>query len=282
MVAPSFITGNPILDFLYLLLNGISEVPLISSPLAGVLILIGVLIASRKAAAIMALSSLIGAAVAIVLGAPYGLVTFGLFGYNSVLTGMAFWSGPFTKLNKTTLIISLFGAGITSIVWMVFDHVMGDWFVLGGNGWAIPGFTASFIFTTWVIMLAVKRYGHDIWPRPHYPGREPQLRKLSEGEKVSPFVTASGAGELIPDSENPIQVKIPSFKWTAKEFAIAVLNGVSQVTFVENWKTGILWVIGLTFAFELAPGRLFTNAYTTGWNPYSPLFFAGLMLSCSV
>ena len=41
-----------------------------------------------------------------------------------------------------------------------------------------------------------------------------------------------------------------TFKWTAKEFIIATLKGVSQVTFVENWKTGIFWVVGLTLSFE--------------------------------
>ncbi|MFI5449463.1 MAG: urea transporter [Candidatus Bathyarchaeia archaeon] len=41
--------------------------------------------------------ALIGAAVAYILGASTELITFGLFGYNSILTGMAFWSGPFTK-----------------------------------------------------------------------------------------------------------------------------------------------------------------------------------------
>ena len=58
----------------------------------------------------MVLSGLIGAGMAIALGAPYGLVTFGLFGYNSILTGMAFWSGPFVKANKATFFISVFGA----------------------------------------------------------------------------------------------------------------------------------------------------------------------------
>ena len=55
------------------------------------------------------------------------------------------------------------------------------------------------------------------------------------------------------------------------------------MTFVENWKTGVFWVVGLTLAFELAPvvaGQnlpWYTNAYTTGWNPLSPLYLAGVM-----
>jgi urea transporter len=210
---------------------------------------------------------LIGAGMAILLGADHNLVTFGLFGYNSILTGMAFWSGPFVKANRATLSISIFGAAITAVAWMAFSHFMGDIFspdLRGGvlNSVAIPGFTSSFIFTTWAMMYASKRYGHDIWPE------TPQSAKA----------------DTITGSDNPIQETVENFKWTAKEFIKATLKGVSQVTFVENWKTGLFWVIGLTLAFELAPfiagvqdKPWYTNAYTSQWNEYSPLYLAGVM-----
>jgi len=263
MAVPNYSTGDPLLDFFFTLFNGIAEVPLFSSPVTGILILAGVILASRKAGAMMALSGMIGAGMAIAFGAPYGLVTFGLFGYNSILTGMAFWSGPFVKVNKATFFISVFGAAVTAVTWMAFSHLMGDLFVLDGlaESWAIPGFTSSFIFTTWAMMYASKRYGHDIWPEAPAPAKE----------------------ELISGSGNPVQVKMENFKWTVKEFMIATLKGVSQVTFVENWKTGIFWVVGLTLAFELAPllpdqdRPWFTNGYTSQWDPFSPLYLAGLM-----
>jgi urea transporter len=237
-------TGNPVIDFFYILFNGISEVPLFSSPLTGILILIGVIIASRRAGAMMAISGLIGAGMALLLGAPYSLIVFGLFGYNSILTGMAFWSGPFVKRNQATLLLSLIGAAVTAVTWMAMSHFMGDIFA---TGYAIPGFTSSFIFTTWIMMYATKRYGHAIWPSP--PSAEP-----------------SAAPQEAP------------FKWTAVEFIKSTLKGVSQVTFVENWKTGVFWVVGLTLSFELfSPGHIFTNGYTTGWNSSSPLFLAGAM-----
>ena len=162
--------------------------------------------------------------------APYDLVTFGLFGYNSILTGMAFWSGPFVKANKATFFISVFGAAITAFTWMAFSHLMGDMFLLGGpaGGWAIPGFTSSFIFTTWALTLA---RGLD----------------MTYGQRL----LAPPKEEPRPESGKPAQEE--SFKWTAKEFIIATLKGVSQVTFVENWKTGVFWVVGLTLAFQLAP-----------------------------
>jgi urea transporter len=262
MAIPTYSTGDPILDFFFTLFNGIAEVPLFSSPITGILILAGVFIASRKAGAMMVLSGLIGAGIAILAGAPYDLVTFGLFGYNSILTGMAFWSGPFVKANRATFFISVFGAAITAFTWMAFSHLMGDMFILNGvaNSWAIPGFTSSFIFTTWALMYATKRFGHDIWPAPPPAPKE----------------------ELISESGNPKQEG--SFKWTAKEFIIATLKGVSQVTFVENWKTGVFWVVGLTLAFQLPPVLAgvqdipwWTNGYTAQWDEFSPLYLAGLM-----
>ena len=267
MAVPVYASGNPLLDIFYILFNGISEVPLFSSPITGIFILAGVFIASRKAGMMMALAGLIGAAVALLLGAKYENVVFGLFGYNSILTGMAFWSGPFVKANRVTLFISIFGAAITAVAWMAFSHFMGDMFAPNLKGGlaasvAIPGFTSSFIFTTWAMMFASKRYGHDIWPEP----------------------PKSARAETITESENPVQTNPENFKWTAKEFIISTLKGVSQVTFVENWKTGVFWIIGLTLAFELAPfiagvqdRPWYTNAYTSGWNEHSPLFLAGLM-----
>ena len=267
MAVPVYASGNPLLDIFYILFNGISEVPLFSSPITGIFILAGVFIASRKAGMMMALAGLIGAVVALLLGAKYNDVVFGLFGYNSILTGMAFWSGPFVKANRVTLFISIFGAAITAVAWMAFAHFMGDMFAPNLKGGvaasvAIPGFTASFIFTTWAMMFASKRYGHDIWPEP----------------------PKSARAETITESENPVQTNQENFKWTAKEFIISTLKGVSQVTFVENWKTGVFWIVGLTLAFELAPiiagvqnRPWYTNAYTSGWNENSPLFLAGLM-----
>lgn len=267
MGIPTYSSGDPLLDFFYILFNGISEVPLLSSPVTGIFILAGVLLASRKAGIMMVAAGLIGAATALLLGADYGLVTFGLFGYNSILTGMAFWSGPFVKANRVTLTISIFGAIITAVAWMAFAHFMGDIFSpddKGGiaNSVAIPGFTSSFIFTTWAMMYASKRYGHDVWP---------EVPEFTKEDKIS-------------GSDNPVQLKLENFKWTPKEFIIATLKGVSQVTFVENWKTGVFWVVGLTLTFELAPliagvqdRPWFTNGYTAQWNEYSPLYLAGLM-----
>jgi len=219
----------------------------------------------------MIISSLAGAALGLLLGAPLHLITFGLFGYNSVLTGLALWSGPFVKSNKLTFALSVFGAAITAVTFMALDHALGDWFSIGGNGWAIPAFTGPFIITTWVIMYASKRFGWDVWPHPDVPDRAPML--ISVHDIASGFT----ADQLIKDSENPIQKPLEGFKWTPWEFIKASLRGVAQVSFQENWVTGVFWVVGLTLSWQLVAGNVFTNGYTAGWDPASPLFLAGVM-----
>src|SRR5919198_2087107 len=266
----NFSTGNPFLDLFYILFNGVSEVPLISSPITGILILAGIFLASRKAGFMMTLSSLIGAGMGLILGADYKLITFGLFGFNSVLTGMAFWSGPFVKANKATFWYSIFGAAVTAVFWMAFAHIMGDFFAIGGQGYAIPGFTASFIFTSWFLIFASQRFGYDFGINQKKEAEEYKMHQYNENKvKLEPL-----------QPENPTQEQQQEFKWTVSEFIKSTLKGVSQVTFVENWKTGIFWIVGLTLSFELAP--LLTGNPTYWWsNAYSgsfnPLYLAWAM-----
>ena len=132
------------------------------------------------------------------------------------------------------------------------DNVLGNFFVEGGGGYGST-FTLAFCVSTWATLLAAKYYAIDIFPDPTPSGGQgPEFN-----EKL-----ASGVSILIKGSGNPAPEEIKGFKWTPWEFIKAVLNGVSQVTFIENWKTGLFWVIGLTLSFTLVSGNLFANAYT--------------------
>lgn len=74
--AANFSTGNPGLDFFYTLFSGISQVPLFSSLINGILILAVVILASQTAVAMMVLSGLIGAGMAILFGATWCAICF--------------------------------------------------------------------------------------------------------------------------------------------------------------------------------------------------------------
>ena len=271
MFAPSFNSGNAAIDFIYILFNGISEVPLVSSVLTGLLILLGVLFSSRKAALMMVAGSLIGAAVGMIMGVPYSMITSGLLGYNSVLSAMGLWSGPFVKTNRATLLLSLFNAAMTVVVYLALDNVFSNLFVQGGGGYGIPSFTLGFCVATWATLLAAKFYGIDIF----------DLSKLPEGAASADGHIHDGIGSgivvLIKGSGNPTPQDVPGFKWTPWEFIKASFTGVAQITFVNNWVTGVFWVVGLTLSFSLVPDHLFANAYAASWDPFSPLFLAGAM-----
>ncbi|MGG3892139.1 urea transporter [Metabacillus fastidiosus] len=132
-------------NFLSLILatfRGISQVILIENALSGFIILLAITISSYQLGIIAVLSSLIGTIVAKIGGADEVKVNQGLFGYNSVLTGIAlalFLNGPYQW------IIVLIGAGIASIVTATIMHIM--------RNSGLPILTFPFIILTWFMLL---------------------------------------------------------------------------------------------------------------------------------
>lgn len=102
-------------------LKGISQVILIENAVTGAIILLAIMISSFSLGVIALLSAMIGTLVGKLGGADEELVNQGLFGFNSVLTGMAlylFLTGPYHW------ILSLIGAFLAAIVTAALMHVM--------------------------------------------------------------------------------------------------------------------------------------------------------------
>ena len=100
------------ITFIAASLKGISQVILIENAITGLLILIAITIDSYYLGIIALLSAIIGTLVGKFGGADEKTINQGLFGYNSVLTGMAlalFLSGPYMW------IIALVGAAVAAI-----------------------------------------------------------------------------------------------------------------------------------------------------------------------
>lgn len=107
--------------FLTVSLKGISQVILIENAVTGAIILLAIMVSSFSLGVIALLSAMIGALVGRLGGADDKLVNQGLFGFNSVLTGMAlylFLTGPYHW------ILSLIGAFLAAIVTAALMHVM--------------------------------------------------------------------------------------------------------------------------------------------------------------
>ncbi|MFC7393990.1 urea transporter [Scopulibacillus cellulosilyticus] len=129
-------------------LKGISQVILIENALTGLIILIAIAIASLPIGIITIASALIGTLIGHAGGADQKTVKQGLFGYNSVLAGIAL------SLNLTggqRWIIALAGAAVAALLTAAMMHVM--------RSSGIPVLTFPFIAVTWIVLLASYHLG---------------------------------------------------------------------------------------------------------------------------
>ena len=127
-------------------LKGISQVIFIENVVSGVLILIAITIASYELGIITLCSSIIGTVIGKIGGANENSVSSGLYGYNSVLTGIAlmlFLTGT------TRWMIALAGAVIAAIFSASMVHFM--------KNTALPILTFPFIILTWFMLLVSYR-----------------------------------------------------------------------------------------------------------------------------
>ena len=132
--------------FIKVSLKGISQVILIENTITGAIILLAIMISSIPLGVIAILSAMLGTIVGKLGGAEKEIVEQGLFGFNSVLTGMAlylFLTGPYHW------ILSLIGALLAAIVTAALMHVM--------KKTGIPVLTFPFIILTLFTLLVSYR-----------------------------------------------------------------------------------------------------------------------------
>lgn len=127
-------------------LKGISQVILIDHAITGFIILLAIMVSSFQLGVLTLAFAMTGTLVAKLFGADEKSVNQGLFGYNSVLTGIAlylFLTGPFHW------VIALIGAAIAVILTAATIHFM--------RNTGIPVLTFPFIILTWFILLVSYR-----------------------------------------------------------------------------------------------------------------------------
>lgn len=146
IVTAESLQKRSLVNFLKASLRGISQVVLIENAITGFIFLIAILFFSYSLAIIAFLSAIIGTLTARVGGGDEDAINQGLFGFNSVLTGMAlalFLSGPHQW------IIALIGAAIAGILTAALTYFTRD------SG--IPMLTFPYIILTWFLLLASYR-----------------------------------------------------------------------------------------------------------------------------
>ncbi|WP_239570184.1 urea transporter [Streptomyces sp. G44] len=115
----------------------------------GALLLLGLLLADRRAAGVACLGSAAGIATAWALGTPAARIADGTSGYNSVLVALAL-CGVFLPVRTATLAYALLGAGTATAVGPAVSALFAP---SGGHT-----FTWPFVLTTLVFLAAAKSF----------------------------------------------------------------------------------------------------------------------------
>ncbi|KNF07696.1 urea transporter [Gottschalkia purinilytica] len=130
-------------SFISACLKGISQIIFIDNAVLGVIILIAISIVNYKLGIVSLISSIIGTLVGHFGGGNKSLVNQGLFGYNSILTGLAL---SLFLTGDVRWIMAIVGALFAAIFTGAMMHFL--------KNLNIPVLTFPFVILTWLLLLA--------------------------------------------------------------------------------------------------------------------------------
>jgi urea transporter len=129
--------------------KGVGEVMFQDNVITGIIFVVAILVNSRISAGFAVLGSLVGLLTALVMQAPEAPLRLGLYGYNSVLCGIAL-GGVFYFLNWKTFFYALacmvFGSIATASITVMLAPI------------GMPALTWPFIIVTWFFLFASKMF----------------------------------------------------------------------------------------------------------------------------
>ncbi|MBS4196944.1 urea transporter [Lederbergia citri] len=263
----SWTEGN-IVQFLIASMKGISQVILIENVLTGIIILIAISCASIVLGIITLLSSILGTFVGKLGRADEAKVKQGLFGYNSVLTGIAlmlYMSGPYHW------IIALFGAAVAAILTATMMHFM--------KNKELPVLTAPFVVLTWFMLLVTYRLKTFDLSKALVPQNLSSWELNTAGE-INWVEGAVGGIEQIFFLDNPfsgillfIAVFLAGWK-----FGLFTIIGNTVALLVSFWLGGEHSLIysGL-YGYNAILASLAVGAFYTNHKPFGELLFSGIL-----
>lgn len=140
---------EPVTQSVYIdgFLKGVAQVFFQNNSVTGAIFVVAILVNSRISALFAALGSAIALLVALALGAPRGEIGLGLFGFNSVLTGIAL-GGLFFVLTWASAVYTLIGIVVTAIAFPAIADALAP---VG-----MPALTAPFVIVTWLFIFGKK------------------------------------------------------------------------------------------------------------------------------
>lgn len=164
--------------------KGPSQVFLIDSTIAGILVLVGVFLYSRISFVMAVAGAIVGYSTSILVGTTKGPLIAGLWAYNSVLTAIAI-GGVFVSPNSA---VSIFFALIASFFSTLLFGVCQTFL----QPWGLPALTLPFCIATIVFMLPQKKWKsfHHIplnaitYPEEHFDVRNSFVLYENQEEEI--------------------------------------------------------------------------------------------------
>ncbi len=125
---------------LFIIARGIGQVMFQNNALSGLLMLVGIACNSGILALLALAGNIVSTLTAHVCKYSREDIRNGLYGFNGTLVGIAI--GVFMEINIASMLLLLFGSGLSTWITRLFYCQK-----------TIPGFTAPFIITVWILLL---------------------------------------------------------------------------------------------------------------------------------
>lgn len=195
---------------------------LIDNAITGFIFLIGITVASLSLGIITLASTMIGTWIVRRSGADLPTVNQGLFGFNSVLTGLAL----FLFLDgDNRWLFALIGAAVAALFTASFMNVM--------NKFEIPSLTFPYILLTWLVLLASFRLT-ALKLSPDLIPQNLSRWKMEAGGSIEMSGLIDGVGQIF----------FLDHLWAS----VIILIGI----FYAGWKLGVYAVVGTSLAWLTA------------------------------
>jgi len=119
--------------------KGFGEVMFQDNMITGLFFIVGILINSRKYFYYALYGSILSIIIAYIFSLPLSAINLGLFGYNAILTSMAFAE------DKRSLLLASIGVILSILVLLIFNKL------------GIIALTAPFVISTWIVLFLSKK-----------------------------------------------------------------------------------------------------------------------------
>lgn len=218
------VEANPVADFVDYCLRGVGQVVFMNNPITGLMIVIGIFVASAWLGVAAVIGLVASTLVGIFLGVDRTLLRAGLFGFNGVLVGAGLGLFLAPEWDGLAMIWIAVVAGFSSILMATLATVF--------QTWKVPPYTLPFNFATLIFLVA----GLQLANAQLGPGIGP-AEVQSLGDSVETTLRSAEASASANDIEG---------------WANAIIRGIGQLFFANDVVSGILIVVGIAVASRIA------------------------------